>query len=179
MLRVENDCVLKGVATMTVSVNMSSRLQSADKAKAAMDKAKAAIDKTIRDGADRLKTMSAGDLSGFISRLPAQDRGFVERTAGAFRKMSPAQLDQVVAFMGADQKRQLFPNCRSQWKKLPMYRVGCSNRQAPQSSSREPAPPPLEASFTENSRLNLRKYCLSGLVWLGILFCPISRWLLI
>ena len=107
MLRVENDCVLKGVATMTVSVNMSSRLQSADKAKAAMDKAKAAIDKTIRDGADRLKTMSAGDLSGFISRLPAQDRGFVERTAGAFRKMSPAQLDQVVAFMGADQKRRL------------------------------------------------------------------------
>jgi hypothetical protein len=72
-----------------------------------MDKAKAAIDKTIRDGADRLKTMSAGDLSGFISRLPAQDRGFVERTAGAFRKMSPAQLDQVVAFMGADQKRRL------------------------------------------------------------------------
>ena len=107
MLPVENDCVLKGVATMTVSVNMSSRLQSADKAKAAMDKAKAAIDKTIRDGADRLKTMSAGDLSGFISRLPAQDRGFVERTAGAFRKMSPAQLDQVVAFMGADQKRRL------------------------------------------------------------------------
>ncbi len=107
MLLVENDCVLKGVATMTVSVNMSSRLQSADKAKAAMDKAKAAIDKTIRDGADRLKTMSAGDLSGFISRLPAQDRGFVERTAGAFRKMSPAQLDQVVAFMGADQKRRL------------------------------------------------------------------------
>ena len=107
MLRVENDCVLKGVATMTVSVNMSSRLQSADKAKAAMDKAKAAIDKTIRDGADRLKTMSAGDLSGFISRLPAQDRGFVERTTGAFRKMSPAQLDQVVAFMGADQKRRL------------------------------------------------------------------------
>ena len=107
MLLVENDCVLKGVAAMTVSVNMSSRLQSADKAKAAMDKAKAAIDKTIRDGADRLKTMSAGDLSGFISRLPAQDRGFVERTAGAFRKMSPAQLDQVVAFMGADQKRRL------------------------------------------------------------------------
>ena len=104
---IENHCVLKGLATMTVSVNMRSHLQSADKAKAAMDKAKAAMDKTIRDGTDRLKTMSAGDLSGFISRLPAQDRGFVERTAGAFRKMSPAQLDQVVAFMGADQKRRL------------------------------------------------------------------------
>ncbi len=85
---------------MTLSVTMSSSLQSAEKAKAAVDKA-------IRDGAVKLKSMSAGDLSGFVAGLPANDRGFVERTAGAFRKMSSAQLDQVVAYMGAEQKRRL------------------------------------------------------------------------
>lgn len=120
---IDDHYVPKGVATMTVSVKMSSHLQSADKAKAAMDKAKAAVDKTIRDGADRLKTMSAGDLSGFISRLPAQDRGFLDRTAVAFRKMSPAQLDQVVAFMGTDQKRRL----AAAFAKLPQSAEKTSN----------------------------------------------------
>lgn len=85
---------------MTISVSMSSNLQSAEKAKAA-------IDKTIRDGATRLKAMSANDVSSFLSALPAQDRGFVDRTAGAFRKMSAGQMDQVVAYMGVDQKRRL------------------------------------------------------------------------
>ena len=85
---------------MTMSVTMSSNLQSAEKAKAAADKA-------IREGAVKLKSMSAGEFSNFLSGLPAGDRGLVERTAGAFKKMSAAQLDQVVAYMGADQKRRI------------------------------------------------------------------------
>ncbi len=85
---------------MTISVSMSSNLQSAEKARAAADKA-------IRDGAVKLKSMSAAEVAGFLSAVPTQDRGFVERTAGALRKMSTAQLDQVVAYMGAEQKRRL------------------------------------------------------------------------
>lgn len=85
---------------MSLSVRMASNLQSAEKAKAA-------VDKTIRDGAAQLKSLSPSNLSAFISGLPNQDKGFVERTAGAFRKMSSAQLDQVVAYMGAEQKRRL------------------------------------------------------------------------
>ena len=85
---------------MTLSVTMSSNLQSAEKARAVVDKA-------IQDGAVKLKSMSAANMSDFLSALPAGDRGLVERTAGAFRKMSAAQIDQVVAYMGAEQKRRI------------------------------------------------------------------------
>jgi len=144
MLRTDIHSVLKGVATMTLLVSMSSHLKSVDKAKAAMDKTKAAMDKTIRDGADRLKNISAGDLSGFISRLPSQDRGFVERTAVAFRKMSPAQLDQVVAYMGAEQKRRL----EAAFAKLPQLAEKTSDNPSGAQQSAGPAVVIKRASTT-------------------------------
>ena len=85
---------------MTMSVGGTLTAQAADKARAAADAA-------IRQGAAKVKSMSSAELSGFLSQVPARDRGFVERTVGAFKKMSAGQVDQVVAYMGTAQKQRL------------------------------------------------------------------------
>jgi hypothetical protein len=73
----------------------------------AADKARTAADEAIRQGAAKVRSMSSAQLASFLSEVPARDRGFVERTVGAFKRMSAAQVDQVVAYMGTAQKQRL------------------------------------------------------------------------